>query len=128
MATITELSMERLEKNKDKKLVRDLGGKEHTLAGVNWDEKKVVILKGMKGDTAYFEAKKFRGHLFFCQICERWRGMTSLCPNNYPNIVVCEDCIDYITHEEMIREQEEEEKRLVDGFRKFKSQNNNYDR
>lgn len=105
--TIRDLSEKRMEKNKNKKLVKDLGGKEYVLAGVNNDAKKIRLYMGVTNKTAHFEDRNYRGHLFFCQICEKWRNMKKLWANNYPQNVVCDDCIDFYTWEESDQEMEE---------------------
>ncbi len=108
MATILEMTIEQLEKNNSKRIVRNLGGNEFRLAGVNIEEKKISLYLGVVGDTAEFEIHPYRGYLFFCQICEKWRGMKNLCPTNYPLHIVCEACIDHLSHEGMLKEQEEQ--------------------
>lgn len=110
MSTVIELQMARLERNKDKKLVRDLSGKEYVLGGIQLDEKKLALYMGIINGFAKYELRPFRGYLFFCQICERWRGMKSLSFCQYPYNVVCVDCIDHRTHEVMEAEQAEAEK------------------
>jgi hypothetical protein len=101
--SILELSMARLEKNKDRKEVREIGGKVLTLAGVNQDEGKIRLIIRVSGDTVHMEDRKYKGHLFYCQICEKYRGFNKLSHSNYrmkPVRVVCIDCIDHITYEE----------------------------
>ena len=61
MPTIIEMSMEQIEKNKDKKLVRDLSGTEYTLGAIQWEEKKLALYMGIIDGVAKYELRPFRG-------------------------------------------------------------------
>ena len=111
MATVTELTMGRLEKNKGKKLVRSLGGKIYTLVAV--EEKRQLIDIWDKGRDVR-EIHDMRGYLFFCQICERHKTFKNFSHFNYPHRITCENCIDLFTYDMEEIEEGAEIKAIMD--------------
>ena len=107
MKTIKTTSMiiidENVEANKDRKAVRDIAGREYQIIAINEDEKKIVLNMGIFGDTLKAESRNWRGMVFFCQGCCKWRGMSKLICDKYPDLVICFECVElYTDHESKI--------------------------